>query len=171
MSTSGNKTLPGIMGLFAKTKTPAQALVEVGALATKLKRKPPVLLLEDDKTKTKKQSPRLLKFSASASRLSRASRFPSGHAPRRPKQEGGTQCHVTFEREWPTCQKSLVSLKPILASTECGGELKIVLKEFTQLLVCDDEFSRDMEREINEQRKSAHKSILVCHFTLVTQAS
>ena len=52
------------MGLFAKTKTPAQALVEVGALATKLKRKPPVLLLEDDKTKTKKQSPRLLKFSA-----------------------------------------------------------------------------------------------------------
>ena len=74
MSTSGNKTLPGIMGLFAKTKTPEQALVEVGALATKLKRKPPVLLLEDDKTKTKKQSPRLLKFSAS---VSRASHHPS----------------------------------------------------------------------------------------------
>ena len=77
MSTKDNKNLPGIMGLFAKTKTPAQALVEVGALATKLKRKPPVLLLEDDKTKTKKQSPRLLKFSAIASRLSRASKLPS----------------------------------------------------------------------------------------------
>ena len=73
MSTKDNKNLPGIMGLFAKTKTASQALVEVGALATKLKRKPPVLLLEDDKTKTKKQSPRLLKFSAIASRLSRAS--------------------------------------------------------------------------------------------------
>ena len=77
MSAKDNKTLPGIMGLFAKTKTASQALVEVGALATKLKRKPPVLLLEDDKTKTKKQSPRLLKFSAIASRLSRASKLPS----------------------------------------------------------------------------------------------
>ena len=76
MSTKDNKTPPGIMGLFAKTKTASQALVEVGALATKLKRKPPVLLLEDDPEK-KKQSPRLVKFSASASRLSRASRFPS----------------------------------------------------------------------------------------------
>ena len=71
MSTKDNKTLPGIMGLFAKTKTASQALVEVGALATKLKRKPPVLLLEDDKTKTKKQSPRLLKFSASVSPFAR----------------------------------------------------------------------------------------------------
>ena len=70
MSTSGNKTLPGIMGLFAKTKTPEQALVEVGALATKLKRKPPVLLLEDDPEK-KKQSPRLVKFSASVSPFAR----------------------------------------------------------------------------------------------------
>ena len=77
MSTKDKKTPTGIMGLFKKTKTASQALVEVGALATKLKRKPTVLLLEDDKTKHKKQSPRLLKFSASASRLSRASHHPS----------------------------------------------------------------------------------------------
>ena len=105
-----------------------------------------------------------------ASRLSRASKSRANyHAPRRPKKYG-TQCHVTGESECPASRTSLESLKPILDSTECGGELKIVLKEFTQLLVCDDEFSRDMEREINEQRKSAHKSILVCHFTLATQA-
>ena len=71
MSTKDKKTPTGIMGLFKKTKTASQALVEVGALATKLKRKPPVLLLEDDKTKTKKQSPRLLKFSASVSPFAR----------------------------------------------------------------------------------------------------
>jgi len=69
MSTKDKKAPPGIMGLFKKTKTAAQALVEVGSLATK--REPPVLLLKD-KPETKKQSPRLLKFSASASRLSRA---------------------------------------------------------------------------------------------------
>lgn len=57
-----------------------------------------------------------------------------------------------------------------LASTKCGGELKDVLEECTRLLVCDDDFSCRIEREINEQRKSAHKSILVCHFTLATQA-
>ena len=74
MSTKDKKSPPGIMGLFKKTKTAAQALVEVGSLATK--REPPVLLLKD-KPETKKQSPRLLKFSASASRLSRASKFPS----------------------------------------------------------------------------------------------
>ena len=74
MSTKDNKTPPGIMGLFKKTKTAAQALVEVGSLAGK--RKPTFLLLKNE-AETKKQSPRLLKFSASASRLSRASRFPS----------------------------------------------------------------------------------------------
>ena len=58
-----------------------------------------------------------------------------------------------------------------LASTKCGGELKDVLEECTRLLVCDDDFSCRIEREINEQRKSAQKSILVCHYTLVTQAS
>ena len=64
-----------------------------------------------------------------------------------------------------------MSLKPFLASTKCGGELQDLLKQLTHDLVFDDEFSCDIEREINEQRKSAHKSILVCHFTLVTQAS
>ena len=62
------------MSLFAGTKPQAQALAEVAAAATK--RKAPVLLLEED-PENKKQSPRLVKFSASASRLSRASHHPS----------------------------------------------------------------------------------------------
>jgi len=70
MSTSGNKTPKGVMSLFAGTKPKAKALAEVAAAATK--REAPVLLLEDD-PETKKQSLRLLKFSAGASRLSRAS--------------------------------------------------------------------------------------------------
>ena len=74
MSTKDKKTPPGIMGLFKKTKTPAQALVQIGALTAK--RKATVLLLKD-KPEDKKQSPRLVKFSASASRLSRASKLPS----------------------------------------------------------------------------------------------
>ena len=74
MSTSDNKTPKGIMGLFAGLKPQAQALAEVAAAATK--RKTPVLLLKDE-PETKKQSPRLVKFSASASRLSRASKLPS----------------------------------------------------------------------------------------------
>ena len=74
MSTKDDKTPKGVMAFFAKTKTASQALVQVGALATK--RKPTVLPLKD-KPETKKQSPRLLKFSASVSRLSRASHHPS----------------------------------------------------------------------------------------------
>ena len=76
-------------------------------------------------------------------------------------------------REWlsPAAKHVLEKLKPLLASTKCGGELKDVLEECTRLLVCDDDFSCRIEREINEQRKSAQKSILVCHYTLVTQAS
>ena len=56
------------MGLFKKTKTPAQALVQIGALTAK--RKATVLLLKD-KPEDKKQSPRLLKFSASVSPFAR----------------------------------------------------------------------------------------------------
>ena len=74
---------------------------------------------------------------------------------------------MTGAWECPASRTSLESLKPILDSTECGGELKVVLKEFTQAMVCDDDFSCRMEGEINQQRKSAHKSILVCHYTLV----
>ena len=75
-------------------------------------------------------------------------------------------------REWlsPAAKHVLEKLKPLLASTKCGGELKDVLEEFARLLVCDDDFSCQIEREINVQRKSAQKSILVCHYTLATQA-
>ena len=55
--------------------------------------------------------------------------------------------------ENPTSKTSLVSLKPLLASTKCGGEIKDVLKELARALVCEDEFSRQIEREVNEERK------------------
>ena len=48
-----------------------------------------------------------------------------------------------------------MSLKPILASTECGGEIKDVLKELTRALVCEEEWSRQIEREVNEERKAS----------------
>ena len=38
-------------------------------------------------------------------------------------------------------------------STKCGGELKDVLKEFAISLVSEEDFSRDIGREINEERK------------------
>ena len=143
------------MGLFKKTKTASQALVEVGA--PRGKRTPTVLLLKN-KPETKKQSPRLLKFSAArlASRASTPERTTTRLAGPSKKELYAT----TFERRKPP-QTSPTSTKPLLDSTKCGGELKVLLKEFAQALLCDNDFSCRIEREINEQRKSAHKSILV----------
>ena len=57
--------------------------------------------------------------------------------------------------ENPPSKTTLMSLKPILASTECGGEIKDVLKELTRALVCEEEWSRQIEREVNEERKAS----------------
>ena len=49
--------------------------------------------------------------------------------------------------------KGIMSLKPLLGSTKCGGEIKDVLKEFARVLVSEDDFSCQIEREVNEERK------------------
>ena len=55
--------------------------------------------------------------------------------------------------ENPPSKTTLMSIKPLLASARCGGEIADVLKELTRALVCEEEWSRQIEREVNEERK------------------